>query len=234
MNLPTYSQIKQKIENDLDLIDEDFVSETELLGYMNEAIDDAETLIHTLGLESRYFLTMDTLTLVSGTSDYSMPSDIYANKLVKVQYINGSKKYDVVRIRDLSEIPNVQSGDDYRYIVFNFTAGVKKRIYPTPLESGAYINRYYIRNVRSLTSSTDASNTCELPECINFLYSHVKMRVAEKERIAENVQKAMADVKVQYELMAQTLQEMIPDGDNSIIPDMSFYEDMYFNFGGNY
>lgn len=230
MNLPTYSDLKTKLQNDLDIQDEDFVTETELLGYMNEAIDDAETLIHTLGLEARYFLNTDTLTLVSGTSDYAMPTDIYANKMVKMFYINGAKKYEINRIRNLNEIPWTQTGEDYRYIIFNLTSGIVMRFYPTPAESGAYISRYYIRNVRALTTSTSASNTLEIPESANFLLQHVKMRVYEKEG-NPNLQKAITDVKVQYDLMAQTLQEMVPDGDNQILPDFTFYEDAYLEYG---
>jgi len=84
MELLTYSNIKEKIENDLDLIDEDFISETELLGYMNEALADAQAVIHTLGLEATYFLKNDTINLVGGTSDYAYPSDIYAMKIRKM------------------------------------------------------------------------------------------------------------------------------------------------------
>lgn len=233
MILTTYTNIKTKLQNDLDIIDEDFVSETELLGYMNEAIDDSETLIHTLGLEARYFLTTDTLTLANGTTDYAMPSDIYANKLVKLFYINGSIKYEVTRIRDIAEIPFVQTGEDYRYMILNLTNGIVQRYYPTPAESGPYIQRYYIRNVRPLTTSSSASNTCEIPECINFLYQHVKMRVYEKEG-NPNLPKAMTDLKVQYDLMAQVLREMVPDGNNAIPPDFTYYDDMSLDFIGRF
>lgn len=231
MNLPTYSTLKTKLQNDLDLVDEDFVTEAELLGYMNEAIDDAETLIHTLGIEARYFKTTDTVTLVSGTADYSMPSDIYANKMIGVYYMNGAKKYKVPRRRDQDRILDDVTGADYEYDILNLTNGLVQRFYPTPAENGAYIFRYYIRNVRALTTSTASTNTCEIPECINFLYQHVKMRVYEKEG-NPNLQKSMADVKTQYDLMAQTLQEMVPDGDNAILPDLSYYHEMNPFWGG--
>lgn len=224
MDLVTYSSIKTKLYNDLDLYDEDFISEAEFLGYLNEAMDDCEAVIHTLGLESRYFLNTDTLTLVNGTADYALPSDIYANKLVKMFYINGSTKYEIFRIRNLNEIPFVQTGEDYRYLILNLTTGVKMRLYPTPAESGAYIQRYYMRNMRALTTSTSASNTCEVPECINFIYAHTKMRVFQKEG-NPNLPKSEQDLKIQHDLMVQTLQEMVPDENNIIEPDVSFYTD---------
>lgn len=224
MNLVTYSSIKTKLYNDLDLYDEDFISEAEFLGYINEAMDDGESVIHNLGLESRYFLNTDTLTLVSGTADYSMPSDIYANKMVKVLYVNGSKSYEVTRVRELNEIPLFGTGEDYKYLILNLTAGISMRLFPTPTESGAYISRYYIRNMRALTTSTSASNTCEIPEAINFIYQHVKVRVYEKEG-NPNLEKAISDLKIQHDLMVQNLQEMVPDGDNKIPIDSDFYYD---------
>lgn len=227
MQYLTYSQIKEKLENDLDLIDEDFVSETELLGYMNEALDDAESIIHTIGLQTYYFKTNDTLTLVNGTSDYDMPSDIFANKLIGVYYINGNKKYRVERRRDQDDVLNDVTGNDYTYDIFNTTSGIKMRLYPTPAEDGAYVHRYYIRNVRKLTTSTSASNTCEIPECVNFLLQHVKCRVYEKEG-NPNLTKAMADLGNLHNLMIQTLQEMVPDGNNEVQGDFRFYNDMSF------
>lgn len=229
MILKTYSELKTKIENDLDLIDEDFVSETELLGYMNEALKDAESIIHTIGLDSYYFKTNDTLTLVAGTSDYDMPSDLFANKLLGVYYVNGSKKYRVDRVRTQEDVVLVdRTGMDYMYDIFNTTNGIKMRFYPTPVESGAYIQRYYIRDARQMTTSTSASNTCEIPECTSFLIQHVKCRVYEKEG-NPNIGKAMADLKTLYDLMVQTLQEMVPDGNNEISPDFRFYNDMNLN-----
>lgn len=224
MELITYSSIKTKIQNDLDLIDEDFISEEELLGYMNEAIDDCEAVIHTLGLDAKYFLVPGTITLVSGTADYAYPADIYAMKIEKVFYVNGSKKYRVDRVRDLDVVNDFSAGEDYMYLPLNLTAGPRLRFYPTPAESGGYIQIWYIRNIRKLTTSTEDSNTCEVPEAINFIYQHVKMRCYEKEG-NPNLQKAIADVKVQHDLMVQTLQEMVPDGDTFIQPDLSFYND---------
>lgn len=228
MTLATYTQLKDKIEADLDLIDEEFVPETELVGYFNEAIKDAEAVVHNLGLEARYFLTNDALpSLVSGTSDYNLPADIYATKLVNVFYINGSIIYPLERIRDFKEIPYVQIGEDYRYVLFNKTTGPVMRFYPTPAETGAYISRYYIREVRQLTTSSAASNTLEIPEAQNFILQHAKTRIYEKERISPLLDKAMIDLKTQHDLMTQTLQEMVPDSNNRILPDFGFYDDDY-------
>lgn len=233
MELATYSNIKTKLENDLDLIDEDFITEAELLGYMNEAIDDCESIIHNLGLEAKYFKTTDTLTLVSGTADYSPPADIFANKYVGIYYINGSRKYKINMRRNQDHILDDTTGTDYEYDLLNLTAGIKMRLYPTPVESGAYITRFYIRNVRKLTTSTASTNTCEIPESINFIYQHVKCRVYEKEG-NPNLPDAQSKLIQQHDLMVQNLQEFTQDGNNQIQPDFTFYEDMYLDSVGGY
>ena len=47
MRFWTTSEIVEKIERDCDLEEELFIQSTEMLGYINEAIDDAEAVIHT-------------------------------------------------------------------------------------------------------------------------------------------------------------------------------------------
>lgn len=229
MELPTYSAIKEKLYNDLDLTDEDFITETEFLGYVNEAVDDCEAIIHNLGLEARYFKTTDTVTLVSGTSDYDPPSDIYSHKYVGIYYINGTIKYRISRRRNQDLILLDTTGADYEYDILNLTAGIKLRFYPTPPENGSFVQRYYIRNVRKLTTSSASTNTCEIPESINFIFAHVRYKVYGKEG-NPNLAEAGAELKLQHDLMVQNLQEMTQDGDNTIIPDMTFYEDMYLDY----
>lgn len=228
MDLLTYSDLKTKLFNDLDIEDLDFLDgETELLGYINEAIDDAESIIHTLGLDAYYFNTQSTITLASGTSDYSLPSDIFATKIRKMFYINGSKKYEIFRIRDLNETPFFQASDDYKYQIVT-TSGTannwRVRFYPTPAESGVYVTIWYIRNATRMTTSTAATNICEIPDSTNFIFQHVKFRVYEKMG-NPLMQQAQQMLQVQKDLMTNTLQEMVPDENTLIQPDTSFYED---------
>lgn len=230
MQLMTYSDIKTKLQNDLDVQDLDFINgETELLGYINEALRDAEALVHTLGLEADYFLIPATITLVSGTSDYVLPADIFASKIKAMFYINGNTKYEIYRVRDLRETPYFQTGDDYKYQLITTTGtanNMRVRFYPTPAESGAYVTVWYIRNVTTMTTSTAATNVCELPESVNFLLAHCKVRIYEKMG-NPNLPEALAVLQTQKQLMVETLQEMVPDQDTLVKPDLSFYEDTY-------
>lgn len=237
MELQTYADIKTKLQNDLDVQDLDFINgDTELLGYINEAIDDAESIIHTLGIDSHYFLKQTTITASVGSGDYSeysLPTDIFANKIRKLFFINGSLKYEVFRIRDLKKIPFYQSADDYEYVLVSSGTRpipMKLRIYPASREAGSVFTIWYIRNAYKMTSSEiDAANVCEIPEAINFVYQHAKMRIYEKMG-NPNLSKSIADLGAQKDLMVQTLQEMVPDENTEALQDFTFYQDSILEY----
>lgn len=221
MELVTYAAAKSRVENELDIQGEVFIDEDEMLGFFNSAIDEAEGIIHQL--HEDYFLTSDYVALVSGTSEYSMPSNIYANKIRICYYNNGTNKYEVTRIK-LSGIPLVEDGDDYQYNIENNTgaAGTKFVVYPEAGEtSSTVMRRWYIRNATKMT--TDES-VIDIPEFVDFVYRHVIVSCAIKmghPRLV--IFKAMLDEK--RDLMRDTLKTMVVDGHTEIEADASFYED---------
>lgn len=237
MNLFTYTSLKTKLQNDMDVEDLDFLDgETELLGYINEAIDDAESIVHTLGLDATYFLAQSTIALVSGTADYALPSNIYANKIKKIFYINGNTKYEVFRVRDLREVPEFQAGDDYKYVLLTTTGtanNMRIRFFPTPAETNSNIQIWYIRNCAEMTTSSASTNVCEIPECANLVMRHVKTRIYEK-MSHPNYAASVQELEAQKQLLMDTLREMVPDENTVIEPDLSHYEDSYINYRGNY
>jgi hypothetical protein len=222
----TWAQIKTKVKQDLDLEDEVFVTDTELMDYCNEAIDEAEAEIHTLYED--YFLNKSAITLVQGTSDYALPSDIYAHKIRRIIYQNGATIYTIDRLKDWKKFEQKAVTDYYpgtncySYLILNAAAGTPKiSLVPTAQESGAYVTMWYIRNATRMTA--DAS-ICDIPEFINFIFQYIKVRVYQKE-MNPNAQTAVAILQQQRELMQSTLGTMVPDADNTIEMDLSHYEE---------
>lgn len=224
MTNSTLTQIRTKLKNDCNLYDDTFVDvDTELLGYINEAIDDCEALIH--GLYEDYFLVRSTLTLVSGTATISLPSDIFANKVRRILYDDGgSKKYEVRRFKNIAEtMYYTESTLPYKYMLTNDSSnGPKIRLYPTPAESNSNLVIWYIRNAKTLSSGSDE---CDIPEFINFIYAHAKWNVARKEKYGVDLQVATAHLDTERKLLEATLADMVPDEGNDIRPDFSFYQD---------
>lgn len=221
MTLWTLAQIKTKIQNDLDLTDEVMITSAELTAYINQAIDEAEQ--HVLAIYEDYFLQSANLALVSGTSEYSFPSNIYAHKVRRIFYENGTNKYEIRRIRDLSEIPDVETGDNYRYIVMMNSSGAAKiKLYPTAAEtSSTNVTVWFIGNATTLSATSDEMN---IPEAVQYVIARAKLECARKE--GHPAQVSLADeVKKQEKLLVDTLTAMVPDEDNEIRPDFSFYNE---------
>ena len=223
----TYAMIKAKVEQDLALEDEVFVEPAELLGYVNEAIREAEAEVH--GLYEDYFLNRATLTLVQGQEEYDLPADIYAHKIRRVVYKNGSEVYKLERMRDWKKFENYaiesinQSSTRYYYFIINPTAGSPKLLLSPPAKTaGPYVTIWYLRDANQLVADTDI---CDIPEFVSFVLQYTKTRCYEKEG-HPNLAKAMQDLEQQRRQMTGTLASMVPDGDNEIEADFSSYEEM--------
>lgn len=228
MKFWTWLELKTKIEADIDIEDETFVTPTELLGYANEAIDEIERQILTLCED--YFITRTTLTLVPGTEEYTLPTDIYANKIRQIVYRNGTQVWKVQRIRDWNKFLSYEldraystTTNKYSYFILNTTAGSPKiLISPNPTEAGAYLQVWYLRNANELTSDT---SICDIPEAANYLMAYVRMKVFAKE-MHPNLQLAIAEVEAQKADTLKTLAEMVPDNENTVEADTRIYDEM--------
>lgn len=228
MNYWTYSEIKTKVERDLDLEAEDFVTDAELLGYANEAIDEVEKQIHTLYQD--YFLSRSVITLVAGQEEYTLPTDIYAHKIRQIVYRNGTSVWKLDRVRDWNKFVNYElekaynTGTQYYgYFILNQTAGSPKLLLtPTPTEAGAYLQIWYLRNANELV---DGNSVCDIPEAVNYVMAYMRMKVMEKE-LHPNLGKAISDVESQKQITLQTLSDMFPDNENTIEADTRLYDDM--------
>jgi hypothetical protein len=227
MTLLTWLEYRDQIKDDLDLQDETFIDNTMLMAWMNNAIDEAEQ--HILGRHEDYFLQNSNIALVAGTSEYSLPSNILAHKIRRVFYDDGSNKYELKRIRNLSEIPLIETGENYRYVLIaNSTGGHRLKLYPTSAEtSSTNISVWYIGNATRITATSDTVN---IPEAINFLLAAVKLECLRRE--GNPMQASMeAEKERQKMLLVDTLTEIVPDDDNEIIPDLSFYNEFDINQG---
>lgn len=226
----TYADLLAKVERDLDIEEELFIQPSEMLAYFNEAIDKVEMSIH--GLYEDYFLDKDTITLVSGTSEYVLPSRIYAQKVRRIVYRNGTRVYTVMRIKDwrkfeeyaLDLVNGTQgTASEYKYFMINSAAGAPKFLFtPEVGENGTFITVWFLRQANRLVLSTDV---LDIPEAANFVMQYVKCRIYEKE-MNPNLQTALGLLGIEKTDFEGTLAAMVPDADNEIEMDMSHYEEM--------
>lgn len=230
MKIWTFNEAKVKIQKDMDLEEETFIDDPdEYYGYFNEAIDEAEAEI--LKLYQYYFKTEIDITWVDGTARYSLPADIYGNKILYIQYERDqTRRYQIVRIRnnEIADVADDAGYNNYYYFDIQNTdaaTGVEIIFYPTPRESGSYVKMYYLRNANRV-DATDSK--IDIPEFINFIFAYVKVRIAEKET-SPLLNNYLQGLERQRMLMKQTLDNMIPDELEVIDPDLSFYQEFYYD-----
>lgn len=223
----TYKEILDEVKAELDLTKETIISDPEFLAYCNDSIADAEALIHKLNED--YFLTkLDTpITLVNGTQEYDLPTDIYANKIRRIIYDNGQNIYPVRRIRGktpfevmaVNEKYNVERSV-YEYIIRNdATDGFKLVLSPTPKETGPYLYIWYLREAKRVTGDSDY---IDIPQ----FYPYIKASLAYKCSLKEMTPKfddIVKEFKYQRDQLINTLTEKVPDDDNEITQDLSHY-----------
>jgi hypothetical protein len=126
MSTKTYATIKSFVETKLDLQEESFITAAELLTYCEEAVNYCEAEIHKLNIEDQYFVACANIRLVSGQQYYALPSNIYANKILRIVYTDGASIYDVKKITkkaryEDAEVTEQTSGQNssYRYMLVN-------------------------------------------------------------------------------------------------------------------
>ncbi len=160
MKIWTYEEARDKLLVDLDLQDEDSVMPSELVGYFNEGIKEAEAEI--LKVDEDYFLKSKAIPLVTGTDEYAYPSDLYGFKIRGIQYSNGSIIYPVRRVGRGNKFDLVAmaaqygASDDYVWYHKNASAGQARIVLIPPSRETAVVlplanpfqpmNLWYIRH----------------------------------------------------------------------------------------
>ena len=226
----TVTEVIEKIQDEMDLQEESFIDQNEYISYINEAIDEAEAEIH--NLYEFYFKSSSTISLVNGTASYALPTSIYANKIKHVSYKkNSTDYYRVPRIKDAEKaFVEEQINGQYLYDIQNnnTTDGVQIVFYPTPTESVANgITLWFIRNAERVSALTDK---VDIPEFHTFIFAFLKVKVALKED-HPLLRSYQAELERQRDLMRRTLSTMIPDEDEELRMDTSFYTDWDDGYG---
>lgn len=227
----TYATAKAKVQRDLDLEEEEFIQPAEMLEYFNEALREAEAEV--LGIYEDYFLDNASLSLTNGVSKYDLPTGIYASKIRAIIYANGSIIYEIKRIRtakkflDRALIRDANPSDYYAYIILNnSTNGIQIELSPPSNEtSTTNVTIWFLRKVDEIVSDSDIVDK-DIPESINFIYSYVKGKCKQKENAGAMPADAAAEIEQQRKLLVETLTNMVPDDDNQIEKDMTFYNEM--------
>lgn len=238
MTYPTYQSMEAKLKNDLDLNEDTFIQDTEMQGYFNEAVAMIQHQVHTLAED--YLLAQAVIPVTAGDQDIQLPTNIYANKIRKIQWLlNESEKYEVLPIRNLNDIPWVNYQDPYQYILLNNgvtninTIGTVAKFYPAlRATSSNALTVYYIRAVNTYV---DETSVCDIPEWSNVITQYVRYKCFLKEG-HPNAMNEKADLDLLVKNMNEALASRTMDEntqlslDSRTLAGYSDYTNSYWDY----
>lgn len=219
----TWTELAAQLEDELDLEEGILVSDAEKIRLVNRLIRQCHR--ETIRINKRFYKTHDFVSLVQGTSEYAMPTNIYNARFTRIQYDDGSCAYRVPPIKD-EKIASVDTQDDYSYDLENAgTAnGLRFVLYPpSRVTSNTALKRIYTRAPEAVTSG--ASLIDVIDDGIDFIMKNMRVPIAEKRQhpmlaqwINERAE-ALQDFR-------ESLDPMNDDGANEVEGDFSHYEEM--------
>jgi len=175
----TLLELLDKVREDMDLQEETFISDSELTSAANEAIDQAEQEVNTIYED--YFLTDVKIALQAGVEKYNLPSKIYAHKIRRIIFEDGTDTYKIKRMGDWKKfeqkaLENVGSScRTYEYMLVNDSQGMPQ-ISLVPTSSHTSYTRTISASNNTITFTDDdgtfavaiSSGTYTDPDAIAF------------------------------------------------------------------
>lgn len=177
----TLTNIVAKVQDDLDLHDENFSDD--IKQWVNDAIDDFEELV--IDLNSDFLLDKAYIVGTEGDTEADLPDDIYESRMRGLFFseygfsqVNIGERYKLHRI-NLERVADVDSEDPYQYRLINSAAsGQKLFIYPALRETSTdKFMIWYIRQFKRLDADTDV---LEKGIRIQYVLAHVKCAAMQK------------------------------------------------------
>lgn len=228
----TFGDLKIQLEKEIDTEDETFVQDTEVQGYFNSGITLIESEIIKLGLREQYLSKEAFISTVQDQTDYSIPTDMVANKIRKMVYRNNSGNivYTLkpLRTEDSFETEDMYAqyvaSEYYRYTIYKVGELNKLRLTPRALNS--VTNAIRVIYFGKLNRYTADTIDCDVPDiCYELLLSYVRYRIYGKES-HQNTNGERTDMVGWLTLMRETLQNQVADPDMDIMDgDYSHYEE---------
>lgn len=216
-----WQELREEIENDLDLQEETMINAEDLKVWGNDAIKKAEKIVNT-HTEGTYFDDDRTINLVAGQSEYEL-TGVYANKIVKVFGHDGDpkKKGEIFEIKNSREIAYTEDGDWFKYKVKNLNGQAFIKLYPTPqkdVTNGLHL--FFVRNAAKIEND---ETVLDIPEAIGFIKQFIKDCCINKERLTPDAPPSAALVS-ETETLVHALQKQTNNDNTELAADYSYYE----------
>lgn len=211
----TLKEFKDKIELEHDLQEESFISSAEMINYINEGIDWAESIVISL-YEDYYLDRTEWLPIVD---EDELPETIYANKLRKVEVARNNtspvESYQIFKNNNLSE-------SFVGYNIFHRAGDPPTIVFENIPDDINYYRLTYTRNANRVTEDGDV---IDLPEvAIYYAQQFVKRRCYQKERDPLSFASG-EEIVAMTQALQDTLSNVVNDGSDQMQADYTFYSE---------
>ena len=226
----TLKEMRDQVISDLDLQEEEWISEAEINVWINEGVKSAEAQVHTL-YEDYFLSESDPVTIAYGQTYVDYPSDIYANKIRKIIFSDGTNtntsSHEVMRINNLlaGKTADLYSSDTQlpvlKWTPINKSGeGRKIRLFPETGRSGVlYI--WYIRQMNKMVLDDDI---CEVDEFEHYIVQYAKTKAYLKDGDPRADDSKVLEEQYKADMIG-TLSDMVPDKNNELVMDFNHYDD---------
>lgn len=197
----TLAQLKSQARDRADMVNSQFVSDNELVNYINGSIAELHDLL-IAAYDNDYFITEYTFSTVSGTDSYALPADFY--KLRGIDSRVGADQWFTLQPFNFNErnsknelLSYLAYGNNFRYRIMG------SDLIFSPVPQGVYsIKLWYIPVATKLSSDSDTLN--DLNQFSEYVIVDAAIKMANKEEADVSVLAAQkAELKRRIEVMAQ-------------------------------
>jgi hypothetical protein len=145
----TRAELRTKVRERADLVGNNFVTDTELNGYIDASYADLYDILIESGLN--YFRITGTVNSVAGTASYALPSDFYGTVALDYQVnTNQYVKVPEIEFADRLSFPTTGTrGLGYEIVGSNLI------LYPAPSATGQVYKHLYIPSPAKLAADGD-------------------------------------------------------------------------------
>lgn len=197
----TLAQLKSQSRDRADMTNSQFVSDSELVNYINGSIAELHDLL-IAAYDNDYYITEYTFNTVSGTDSYALPNDFY--KLRGIDSKIGTDQWFTLQPFNFNErnskndlVAYLAYGNNFRYRI------IGSEVVFSPVPQGIYnIKLWYIPVATKLTSDSDTLN--DINQFSEYVIVDAAIKMANKEEADVSVLAAQkAELKRRIEVMAQ-------------------------------
>jgi len=229
--MTTLLEMKEKIKSDLEMREEQYLPDSDIVKLINDAVSDAHKNI--VRVYEDYFLSFHSQELLATQSVLALPPDIFADKIRAMIYRDGAIQTSsitcefgkVKSLRDALNIRNVASDSTGAMRLWMITdQAVTTRSVKLIPETGkaGFVDMWYIRRPAIMVNDSDI---CPIPEFSDYVVQKAKVAYYRNDG-DPRYQTEKAELLELQEQMINTLSNRtLGEDDNVIKRDVSFYED---------